>query len=69
MDEFPNINPAKWSMNYSFTQPYTGWKSANKIHDEIIRLDAIDNIVQHMLTYPDAEAIIKTVMTRGDSND
>ena len=61
MDEFPNINPAKWSMNYSFTQPYTGWKSANKIYDEIIRLDAIDNIVQHMLTYPDAERILNKI--------
>lgn len=70
MDEFPNINPAKWTMSYSYSQPYANWNQpTSSVEKELAVLDAIDNIVQHMLTYPDAEAIIKTVMTRGDSND
>ena len=55
------MEPNKWSINYSWTQPYTGWKSANTIHDEMIRLDVIDNIVQQMLTYPDAERILNKI--------
>ena len=61
------MEPNNWSIKYSWTQPYTGWKSANTIHDEIIRLDAIDNIVQHMLTYPDAERILNKIKEK--SND
>jgi len=30
--------------------------------EEMIRIEAVDNIVQNMLTYPDAERIINKLM-------
>lgn len=69
MDESPNTNPAKWTMSYSYSQPYTAWNHpASSVEKEIAVLDAIDNIVQHMLTYPEAEAILNTVMNQGGRN-
>ena len=76
MAEFPNTDPFK-GYSVSWTQPYlpTSYNPfytpspEHVVTEEMIRIAAVDNIVQHMLTYPDAEAIIKTVMTRGDSND
>jgi hypothetical protein len=58
------------SYSFSFTQPYS--VSMNPFYNtltvahELQRLDDIDRAVQNMLTYPDAEAIINTVMKRGD---
>lgn len=57
----------------SWTQPYlptsynpfyerTPTPSTSSVQEEMIRIEAVDNIVQNMLTYPDAEAIINTVM-------
>jgi hypothetical protein len=59
----------KWSMNYSFTQPYYGypnqWNEAyHRLMDvqrQLEKLDAIDSVVQNMLTYPDAEAILNKI--------
>lgn len=76
MAEFPNTNPLN-GYSTSWTQPYLP-TSYNPFYtpspehvatEEMIRIEAVDNIVQNMLTYPDAERIINTVMKRGDSND
>jgi hypothetical protein len=32
-----------------------------RVEEELIRIDAVDNIVQNMLTYPDAEAILNKI--------
>ena len=61
----------KHSISYSWTQPYSVvshnpfYQNLTVAH-ELQRLDDIDRAVQNMLTYPDAEAIINTVMKRGD---
>jgi len=34
----------------------------------MIRIEAVDNIVQNMLTYPDAEAILLKIR-QGDTDD
>ena len=57
----------KWT--YRFTQPYT--VSMNVLYgdmsrqigvaQELKRLEEIDTLVDNMLTYPDAEAIIKKI--------
>jgi len=68
MDEFPNTN----GYSFSWTQPYN--VSANPfyqdmaVHDELVRIEAVDNIVQNMLTYPDAEAILLKIR-QGDTDD
>jgi len=52
---------------FSFTQPY-GHNQWNEAYDRLLsvsqelrRLDATDTVVQNMLTYPDAEAIIEKI--------
>jgi hypothetical protein len=49
----------KWTINYSWTQPYTNWKHpVSTVDKEIAVIDAIDNIVAHMKDYPDAKKVI-----------
>ena len=69
MDEFPNTN----GYSFSWTQPYNSlnaWfgspqaQSAaqdRRVEEEMIRIEAVDNIIQNMLTYPDAEVILKKI--------
>lgn len=62
MDEFPNINGYK----ITWTQPYTistnqFYHSTGSVDDEIKRLEMIDRWVDAMLTYPDADAILKKI--------
>lgn len=62
----------KWSVNYTWSQPYT--VSMNPYYQtitqqmtvahELQRLDDIDRAVQNMLTYPDAEAIINKLRNK-----
>ena len=79
MAKSPNMKPANdnWSISTSWTQPYLP-TSYNPFYtpspehvatEEMIRIAAVDNIVQNMLTYPDAERILNTVMNKGDLND
>jgi hypothetical protein len=79
MAEFPNTNPFN-GYSTSWTQPYlpTSYNpfytpkervaGVNAVTEEMIRIAAVDNIVDNMLTYPDAERIIKQVMNLGDKN-
>jgi hypothetical protein len=55
-----------WDVSYSWTQPYLP-TSYNPFYqpspehattEEMIRIAAVDNIVDEMLTYPDAERIL-----------
>jgi hypothetical protein len=61
MTERQNIN----GYSFSWTQPYLPtsynpfYERKVDIAEEMIRIDAVDNIVQNMLTYPDAELILK----------
>jgi len=61
MTERQNIN----GYSFSWTQPYLPtsynpfYERKVDIAEEMIRIDAVDNIVQNMLTYPDAERILK----------
>lgn len=55
--------------SFSFTQPYPSFFTQEmkdlikerKVEDEIDALDRTDEVVQNMLTYPDAEAILKKI--------
>jgi len=62
-----------WSYDWSWTQPYTsmdeffGGQSCQEIYEdlsveaEIDALEKTDEVVQNMLTYPDAEAILNKI--------
>ena len=51
-----------WSMSYSFSQPYNNWSHpVSSVEKQLIVLEAIDNIVQNMLTFPDVEAILNKI--------
>ena len=53
-----------WSYSFSFTQPYHGWpkeQAERTTRKELDRIVSIDKLVDNMLTYPDAEAIIKRI--------
>lgn len=63
---------SKWS--YSFSQPYNvsmnpmyGMGKMIGVAQELKRLDEIDQIVQNMLTYPDAEVIMNKIRQQGDT--
>lgn len=80
MAKSPNTTPIN-GISYSWTQPYlpTSYNpfytpkervaGVNAVTEEMIRIAAVDNIVDNMLTYPDAERIIKQVMNLGEGND
>ena len=69
MAKSPNTNPfdgysASWTQPYLPTS-YNPFYSPSPEHvatEEMIRIEAVDNIVQNMLTYPDAERIINKLM-------
>ena len=64
----------EWSMNYSWTQPYlpTSYNpfytpkervaGVNAVTEEMIRIAAVDNIIESMTSYPDAERIINKII-------
>jgi len=67
MTERRNITgySASWTQPYlptSYNPFYERTPTPSSVQEEMIRIEAVDNIVQNMLTYPDAEAIINTVM-------
>jgi len=70
MTDRPNTG-GNWQINYSWTQPYlpTSYNPFEErkatVAEEMIRIEAVDNIVQNQLTYPDAERIINTIMKQG----
>ena len=51
----------RFSISYSWTQPYTGW--TKPVNTEMAVLDAVDNIVSHMKTYPDAERMLAGIFS------
>lgn len=69
MADTPNSKPFK-GYSFSFTQPYPGYRWTDPIKqvnvmNEIARMDFLEEEIQSMLTYPDAEAILNKVM-QGD---
>jgi hypothetical protein len=55
----------KWTMYYSWTQPYSNWGTpawSATTHMSII--NTIDNIVDHMVSYPDAERLLKNIFSQ-----
>jgi hypothetical protein len=56
--------------NYNpFYTPKERVAGVNAVTEEMIRIAAVDNIVDNMLTYPEAEAILNKVMKQGEGND
>lgn len=58
------MNDKKWSYSFSWTQPYHWSNPSEQVNamNELARLDFLEEQVQAMKSYPDAEAIIKKVM-------
>jgi hypothetical protein len=55
----------KWSISYSWTQPYTNWNHpVSTVDKEVAVIDAVDNIVAHMAVYPDAERLLAAIISR-----
>jgi hypothetical protein len=54
------MNNHNWNYSISWTQPYAGW---NTEHKEIVRLEIVDNIVNSMESYPDAERLLKNIFS------
>lgn len=56
----------KWSYSFSWSQPYTSmnpvYQLAVDIDNELKRLDFLEEQIQEMTSYPDAEKIIKKVI-------
>lgn len=69
MADIPDTDPFKGLPNgysFSFTQSYPGytWPETDPqiaVTNELARLDFLEQQVQEMLTYPDAERIIKHI--------
>jgi hypothetical protein len=72
MAKFPRT-PGNWSMNASYSYEYPLWNTRQgkplgiAVQNEIARLDFLEQEIQNMLTYPDAERIINTI--KGGTND
>jgi hypothetical protein len=63
------------SYSYSWTQPYgvsynPFYQSVQdaELERELDRLDAVDVLVDEMLTYPEAEAILNKIRQQGTGN-
>ena len=68
----------KWSYSFEWTQPYVNMddffqgKECREIYEalsvekEIDALEKTDEVVQNMLTYPDAEAILNKIRRQHD---
>ena len=72
MAEYPNTNPFN-GYSVSWTQPYlpTSYNpfyepAANDIAQEMAKIEMVDNWVNAMLTYPDADAIMNKIRNKGD---
>ena len=76
MAKSPNTNPFNntWSTNYTYSQPYPSFFTQEmkdlinerKVEEELDALERTDEIVQNMLTYPDAEAILNKIKEASD---
>jgi len=74
MTDRPNTD-GNWQINLSWTQPYYNHSynpfyqrvQEQQVELELDRLDAVDILVDEMLTYPDAEAIINKIKAKGGS--
>ena len=56
----------KWSYSFSWTQSYTSmnpvYQLAVDVDNEIKRLDFLEEQIQEMTSYPDAEKLIEKVI-------
>tara|TARA_E500000178_G_scaffold349209_1_gene405756 strand:- start:203 stop:409 length:207 start_codon:yes stop_codon:yes gene_type:complete len=63
MDEFPNTN----GYSFKWTQPYLPvsynpfYERKTDIAEEMARIEMVDNWVNAMLTFPDAERILNKI--------
>lgn len=53
-----------YSISYTWSQPYVGWtvQQPANINAEMRVVEAIDNIVDAMKFYPDAEAVMAKIL-------
>lgn len=61
------MSDKKWSYSFSWTQPHYGYQWPSPLEqvdvmNELARMDFLEEQIQEMSTYPDAELIIKNIM-------
>ena len=65
MEDFNRkLNSMPYGISYSFSMPYPGWPKEQfdqTTQKELDRIASIDKLVDNMLTYPDAEAILNKI--------
>jgi hypothetical protein len=55
----------KWTINYSWTQPYSNWNHpVSSADQQMTVIESIDNIVEQMTVYPDAERLLKNIFSQ-----
>jgi len=51
-----------WTQQTYNVQPYSNWNQPiSSINSQLAVIEAIDNIVQHMAVYPDAEKLLEDI--------
>jgi hypothetical protein len=52
-------------ISYTWSQPYTGWKVPHpaNVNTEMFRVEVVDNIVDAMKAYPDAESVLAKILS------
>jgi len=80
MAKSPNTTPFEgYSYSFSYKMPNYGANINNFnpgiskkqliVQQEMKRLEEIDKMVENLLTFPEAEAILNKVMKQGEGND
>ena len=80
MAKSPNTTPFEgYSYSFSYKMPNYGANINNFnpgiskkqliVQQEMKRLEEIDKMVENILTFPEAEAILNKVMKQGEGND
>jgi hypothetical protein len=57
-----NMSNSRLNYSISWTQKYPNyWAGIRNITEDELRLQIVDNIVDHMTSYPDIEQLLKNV--------
>lgn len=57
-----NMSNNKLNYSVSWTQKYPNyWAGVRKVTEDELRLEIVDNIVGHMVSYPEAEQLLKNI--------
>lgn len=55
------MSDSRFNISYSWTQPYAGW--TKPVNTEMAVIEAVDNIVNSMTSYPEAEKLLAKIFS------